>query len=130
LIVDSRSGATVRNLGSAEYRDVDWSPDGRWLALTHTGGQFEDRFIDQVRLLDLVTGQSRTVDIGRVGGCPASRSLGWLADSTSYGLTDCEGTPRQEPYALVGTGGAVTIGGRAGRPVPVCTPGRWSSTTR
>jgi hypothetical protein len=107
-MVDTRTGATVRNLGSAESGDVDWSPDGRWLALTHKSGQFEDRFIDRVRLLDLVTGQARTADIGQLGGCPAYRSLGWLADSTSYGLAGCEGVPRQEPFALVGTGGAVT----------------------
>jgi hypothetical protein len=105
LIVDTRTGVTVRNLTGAESPDVDWSPDGRWLALTHAGGQYEDSFIDQVRLLDLVTGQARTVDVGPVGDCPAYRSLGWLADSTSYGLTGCDGT---QPYALVGTDGAVT----------------------
>jgi hypothetical protein len=108
LVVDTRTGATVRNLGSADAPNVDWSPDGRWLAITHTGGQHEDRFIDQVRLLDLVTGQARAADIGQVGGCPAYSSLGWLADSTSYGLTGCEGVPRPEPYALVSTSGAVT----------------------
>lgn len=108
LVVDTRAGVTVRNLGSAESPDVDWSPDGRWLAVTHTGGQHEDRFIDQVRLLDLVTGQTRTADIGRIGDCPAYRSLGWLADSTRYGLAGCNGAPRPEPYALVATDGVVT----------------------
>jgi hypothetical protein len=49
LVVDTRTGATVRNLGSADAPNVDWSPDGRWLAITHTGGQHEDRFIDQLR---------------------------------------------------------------------------------
>jgi hypothetical protein len=102
LVLDTRTHATVRDLGRADSGGVGWSPDGRWLAIEHTGGQFEDRFIDQVRLLDLVSGHTRTVDIGKIGNCPAYKSHGWLADSTSYALFGCQS------YALAGTDGEVS----------------------
>jgi hypothetical protein len=101
---------------------VRWSPDGRWLAIAHTGGQFEDRFIDRVRLLDLVTGHARTVGVGKVGDCPAYDPVGWLADSTSYGLIGCEGVQRPESYALAGTDGKVSQ--RSGLPSDAVVYGR------
>lgn len=109
-IVDTRSGAILRNLGSAEATTIDWSPDGRWLARAHRSGpNREDESVDQVELIDLVDGRVWTVPIGDVGGCPAYGAIGWLGAPTSYALSGCQGASRPGTYALVGTDRTVTV---------------------
>ena len=118
LVVSTETGRTVRDLGNADSVRVEWSPDGRWLAITYpnVGRQTiaeadaanEAPYINRVKLLDLVSGQVRSVDIGWIGDCHASDSFGWLPDSTSFGLVGCAGAARPEPYALVGTDRTVT----------------------
>jgi hypothetical protein len=78
-VVDTRTGATRGHLNLGEDWDVDWSADGRWLALTHrTGSYATDIWLDELQLLDLVGGRDVAVSLPDRNPYPPDWVIGWL----------------------------------------------------
>ena len=82
-IEDTTTGRTVYEVELGVYPTASWSPDGRWIAFANsTGPNMEERHIDEVRLLDVTTGDTCTLDL-EPDGATATELLSWSADSKS-----------------------------------------------
>jgi WD40 repeat protein/DNA-binding SARP family transcriptional activator len=88
LVVDAASGETVLSLRWPELKvtgvaDVEWSPDGRWIATAGSDAT--------ARVWDAVTGEQRFSVTGHTGAVVA---VDWSPDSTRLATVSLDGSAR------------------------------------
>lgn len=110
-VYDWNSGAPVLNgaLSGAldvpgTVRDARWSPDGRYLAVAHTGG-------DRLTVFDWDTGapvkMNTSVFASNTQSAPRQDSLAWSANSER--LTCLSAADPQTPFTVYNFGASVTV---------------------
>jgi WD40 repeat protein/DNA-binding SARP family transcriptional activator len=105
-VVDALSGAEVMTLGDHELDvfDVQWSPDGQWIAATLEDGK--------IRIWEAQTGQHQFTLTGHSG---VVSGLDWSPDSTRLATGGADGTTRIWEVAPTGVRETTSLSSRGTR---------------